>query len=81
MNTNQFNTEVYDATPYFFSANGISILGFGELIASMGVPVDSIFKSTNYITRVFPNVNYIKGDFISTNYIEPIVSNTNYVKG
>jgi hypothetical protein len=81
MNINSFNSQTYDAAPTFSSANGISILDLGVINVSMGTPINSIFRTTNYIVKTLTNVNYIINRFEVINYIEPIVSNINYIKG
>lgn len=70
MNTNPFNTQVYNATPSISSANGISIVDFGTFTASMGSPVIVKFESTNYIVQTISNVNYVKSSYSATNYVK-----------
>lgn len=70
MNTNAFNAQVYNATPSFSSASGISILNIGTVTATMGVPIQGRFVQTNYVTTVISNTVYIKPAFINTNYIK-----------
>jgi hypothetical protein len=80
MNTNDFNTDVFNATPTFSSASGLSTpVTFGTFLTSLGLPIELRVVSNNYITTLSSDVNYVKQQLTNINYIKNKSEEIKYV--